>query len=198
MRRPTNIKTITSPYGMRNGSWHNGTDYATPLMTELFVPKDGGKLHQSAWDPTYGNFIVLDYGQFQFLYAHLYTLPKISVSEVLYEGESLGYISGNSGNSTGPHLHFECRIGSVGDIWKKDPDIKTKFLTSVDPELFLKKELPIDQMLKLTVYQWEDWELFQELCDGVASSGAIGPEELEHIIKMGASVKDLYAKLFKF
>lgn len=198
MRQPTDIMTVYSHYGMRNGSFHDGTDRATPMHTELFSVADNGELKKKGISSVYGNYVDIDHGTFQVRYAHLDKFPIHPVGHIYKEGDSLGKITGNTGLSTGPHCHIETRIGSYEDIQKKDPVIPSKFLTSVDPELFFKKELPISQMLKLCVYQWEDWELFCNVCDGISSSTAIGPEELEHIIKMGANVKYLYEKLFKF
>lgn len=198
MRLPTDYNDTTSQFGPRGVGYHNGLDYAVPERTECFVIADNGKLVKKGEGRVYGKFIDIDHGTFQCRYAHLIRHPRASIGTVFNEGDTLGNITGNTGLSTGPHLHFETRIGEYADIQKKDPDIPSKFLTSVDPELFLEKDLPLNQMLYLTTYEHEDWESFIEDIDGVSRDGSIGPEELSLIIKMGYNLENLVTKLFKF
>ena len=87
---------------------HTGIDYAlyqgTPVLAAM-----AGKVSRAANIATgYGSHIVLDHdGGVQTVYAHLSRM-SVSLGETVREGQLIGY-SGNTGNSTGPHLHFEVR-----------------------------------------------------------------------------------------
>lgn len=80
---------------------HNGIDYALPLNTPVLAAEDGtATIHQ---DPELGNFVMV-MGQHKTLYCHL-TRATIANGQKVKAGEQVG-LSGNTGNSTGPHLHF--------------------------------------------------------------------------------------------
>ncbi len=96
------------------GYWssHPGIDIAAWTGAPI-TAADSGYVVASGWDNTgYGNIIVIDHGNgFQTLYAHLqayYVEPGNNVAK----GEQIGEM-GSTGNSTGPHLHFEIRQGTV-------------------------------------------------------------------------------------
>ena len=100
---------ITQRYGEKITSpCHTGIDFATPIGTEILASADGNVMF-SGWDQTgYGFCAILrhDDGRAT-LYAHLkYT--NVSFNEKVRQGDVIG-ISGDSGNVTGPHLHFEAR-----------------------------------------------------------------------------------------
>ena len=95
-------ETITS-------SFHTGIDYACPLGTAILASSDG-VIRYSAFDQTgYGYCVIIEHDlSHSTLYAHLSALRFMTVGKKVEQGEVIGY-SGNSGNSTGPHLHFEAR-----------------------------------------------------------------------------------------
>jgi murein DD-endopeptidase MepM/ murein hydrolase activator NlpD len=98
---------VTSEYGPRWGKLHAGIDIAAPTGTPILAAKAGEILFTGRYGG-YGNLVVVDHGDGAVsLYAHQ---SRIAVSEgqQVNQGEVLGYV-GSTGNSTGPHLHFEVR-----------------------------------------------------------------------------------------
>ena len=88
---------------------HNGIDYAVPVGTPVFAAHDG-VIEVPPVDPDgYGIYVVLRLGNLYTLYAHLSKLYGFETGIGVREGYTLGY-SGNTGNSTGPHLHFGLRL----------------------------------------------------------------------------------------
>jgi murein DD-endopeptidase MepM/ murein hydrolase activator NlpD len=105
-RRPTTGK-ITQRY------WfcHNGWDVADSEGTPVY-PVSSGVVRFAGWsDQGYGNMVVIDHGGYQTLYAHLKDKPLVSKNDMVTPDAPIGYM-GNTGFSTGPHLHFEIRHGS--------------------------------------------------------------------------------------
>lgn len=88
---------------------HKGIDYLCPLGT-LVLASEAGTVIFSGWDNTgYGNCVIIKHRDGnQTLYAHLQSPPLVYVGERVKKSQILGY-SGTTGNSTGPHLHFEVR-----------------------------------------------------------------------------------------
>ena len=101
------IGAISSVYGKRNGDFHHGLDIATPSGS-LIQAARAGKVTKTGWFGVYGLTVMIDHGNgIQTLYAHnSKVLVKVGDSVKVGEGISM---SGNTGNSTGPHLHFEIR-----------------------------------------------------------------------------------------
>lgn len=108
---------IGSGFGWRvdpivgTGAMHEGIDFAADTGTPV-VAAAGGVVVIAEKHPQYGNLIEIDHGNdFTTRYAHL---SKISVKEgqVIRRGREIG-LSGNTGRSTGPHLHFEVRFKGV-------------------------------------------------------------------------------------
>jgi murein DD-endopeptidase MepM/ murein hydrolase activator NlpD len=91
---------------------HNGWDVANPQGTPIRAVDDG-EVKFAGWsDQGYGYLVVIDHGgRYQTLYAHLRESPLVSDGQVVTAGTVIGYM-GNTGFSTGPHLHFEIRHGS--------------------------------------------------------------------------------------
>ena len=101
---------ITQRYGETiTSSFHTGIDYGCPLGTAIVASSDG-VIRYAAFDKTgYGNCVILEHDvKHATLYAHLSAIRFTTIGRKVYQGEVIGY-SGNSGNSTGPHLHFEAR-----------------------------------------------------------------------------------------
>jgi murein DD-endopeptidase MepM/ murein hydrolase activator NlpD len=108
----------TSPFGARRSyqggplvGYHGGVDIAAPEGTPVFAPADGVVMMAEELRVR-GRVVILDHGAGVFtLYFHLSQM-MVSPGQVVSRGELLGLI-GNTGLSTGPHLHWEVRIGEV-------------------------------------------------------------------------------------
>jgi murein DD-endopeptidase MepM/ murein hydrolase activator NlpD len=101
--------TLTSGYGQRGGRLHAGQDIAVPIGTPVRAAK-AGTVTFAGTASGYGTAVYLDHGRGQVTrYAHLSRLLVRRGQQVAL-GEQIA-LSGNSGNSTGPHLHFEVRVG---------------------------------------------------------------------------------------
>lgn len=108
--------TRTDPMGGQGTDYHTGNDYAAAQGTSVYAAADGvvrvARAHTS-----YGNYVrLLHAGGDETIYAHLQYLFVHSGQQVA-AGECLGVV-GETGNATGPHLHFELLHGGV----RYDPD----------------------------------------------------------------------------
>ena len=102
---------ITTPYKKTGKMWskgyHTGVDYAQPVGTPVHAVADG-TVANANWGKSYGIQIVQNLGDGTFcIYAHLSKSNK-KAGDPITKGELIGYV-GNTGNSTGAHLHFERR-----------------------------------------------------------------------------------------
>ena len=87
---------------------HNGIDFLTPMGTPV-VATDGGEVVMTGFEPDgFGNYVLVAHAWGQSMYAHLETIG-VGLGQQVERGSQLGS-SGNSGGSTGPHLHFAIRI----------------------------------------------------------------------------------------
>ncbi len=100
---------FTSGFGSRWGRMHNGTDFAAPIGTPVYAPADGVVVSAS-WSSGYGRLIKIrhEFG-IETRYAHLSRM-NVQKGQRVSRGDRIGDI-GNSGRSTGPHLHYEVRVG---------------------------------------------------------------------------------------
>jgi murein DD-endopeptidase MepM/ murein hydrolase activator NlpD len=99
---------ITSPFGMRWGRLHAGIDIGAAFGTTISVAA-GGTVIYAGWLGGYGNLVVVDHGGgLATAYAHQQAI-YVGVGQSVGRGEALGEV-GSTGNSTGPHLHFEVRV----------------------------------------------------------------------------------------
>ena len=106
--------TVTSGFGYRWGRMHEGIDISVPEGTPIRAVADGTViLVQSEYESGgYGNYSCIDHGGgLSTCYAHQSSFAT-SVGARVSQGDLIGY-SGNTGNSTGPHLHFEVRINGA-------------------------------------------------------------------------------------
>lgn len=102
---------VTSYFGWRWGSFHSGIDIAAPAGTPVLAA-DSGMVSYRGWNGGYGRLVLIDHGNgIVTAYAHLYDYA-VSVGDRVEKGQVIGYV-GSSGNSTGPHLHFEVRVNGV-------------------------------------------------------------------------------------
>ncbi|MBR3133611.1 MAG: peptidoglycan DD-metalloendopeptidase family protein [Clostridia bacterium] len=101
--------TLTSPYGYRGSGFHTGLDIATSSGTPIGAAAAGTVVF-AGWSGGYGNLVKIDHGNgYQTYYAHCSAI-YVSVGQSVSAGETISAV-GSTGNSTGPHLHFEIRIG---------------------------------------------------------------------------------------
>lgn len=97
--------TLTSRFGMRNGRMHYGLDIAAPAGTSIKAA-DGGKVVYAGWKSSYGYLVEIDHENgYRTRYAHCSEI-HVSVGDRVYKGQVIASV-GSTGNSTGPHLHFE-------------------------------------------------------------------------------------------
>jgi murein DD-endopeptidase MepM/ murein hydrolase activator NlpD len=111
--------SITSPYGWRVhpitgvSKFHKGIDIAAPSGTPVYSLKSGTVMYTGYDANGYGNYVMIDHGDIISLYAHNSSIA-VSVGQQVKGGQLLCY-SGNTGGSTGPHLHFEVRLAGSGE-----------------------------------------------------------------------------------
>ncbi|MHB8670049.1 MAG: murein hydrolase activator EnvC family protein [Acidimicrobiales bacterium] len=102
---------ISSPFGPRMGGFHPGIDIAVGTGTPIHAARSGTVIY-AAWLGGYGQCVIIDHGGgFSTLYAHQSQLGSVA-GQYVSRGEVIGYV-GSTGHSTGPHLHFETRVGST-------------------------------------------------------------------------------------
>jgi len=105
---------VVSGFGMRWGRMHEGIDIAAALGTPIHAAASGTVIH-AGWLGGYGNLVVVDHGDgLATAYAHASAI-LVAVGQQVSQGDTLSLV-GSTGNSTGPHLHFEVRVnGSAVD-----------------------------------------------------------------------------------
>lgn len=104
-----NAFRYTSGYGMRWGRMHQGTDFAAPQGTPIYSTADGVVTH-AGWLSGYGRLIKIKHAfGIETRYAHLSQI-RVNVGQRVSRGDRIGDM-GNSGRSTGTHLHYEVRVG---------------------------------------------------------------------------------------
>jgi len=127
MGLPIKDGKITTAYKKKGKMWskgyHSGIDMAVPVGTEVIAVADG-KIESANWGKSYGIQAVQKVAGGWVIYAHLSELDVKSGQEVK-KGQKIGK-SGNTGNSSGPHLHFEMR-----------DNIRWSAGTDIDPQAIL-------------------------------------------------------------
>jgi len=128
---------VTQPYGVANSRYpatghHIGTDYAAPSGTPVLAPA-GGRVIASSSAGALGNCLTIEYEHgrqvFQSRLAHLSTFRR--TIGAISAGEVLAY-TGNTGDSTGPHLHVDVWPGGVNLIGINGANFRQR---TIDPEL---------------------------------------------------------------
>ncbi len=108
---PSRGYVITSPYGNRSYGFHTGIDLAMPFGSDVKAA-DGGVVVKAGWRADFGYHIIIDHGDRKStLYAHCSEL-LVQPGDKVFQGQRIA-LSGSSGRSTGPHLHFEIRIDDI-------------------------------------------------------------------------------------
>ena len=97
--------TITSRFGPRRGGYHKGLDIAAATGTPIRAA-DNGRVVHSGWKGLFGNLVVLNHGNgYESYYGHCSKLA-VKVGQTVNKGDIIAYV-GSTGNSSGPHVHFE-------------------------------------------------------------------------------------------
>lgn len=113
---PTYIKPLSGGYltsgfgyrSFRGGGYHYGMDWACPTGTTIYA-SSGGTVTRAAWSSSYGYVVYIQHpGGVETRYAHNSRL-LVSKGQTVSQGQAIA-LSGNTGDSSGPHLHFEYRI----------------------------------------------------------------------------------------
>lgn len=101
--------TFTSGFKWRWGKLHSGVDLAVAEGTPVYAADNGKVIVAEDSGNGYGNYIIIDHQNgFKTLYGHNSEL-LVSVGDIVAKGDKIA-LSGNTGNSTGPHLHFEIHV----------------------------------------------------------------------------------------
>jgi murein DD-endopeptidase MepM/ murein hydrolase activator NlpD len=112
---PVEHYTLSATYGTGGDRWaskHSGQDFAVPVGTKVEAANSGTVVkagpNGGGDGPAYGNAVVIKHSNGMFTqYAHLSQI-NVKIGEQVKTGEKIA-LSGNTGNSSGPHLHFEIR-----------------------------------------------------------------------------------------
>lgn len=103
---------LTSGFGYRNHPiykiklFHEGIDYSAPIGSKVYSTGNGIVSYIKSSKRGYGNYIIIDHGYgYKTLYGHLEKI-NVKLNESVKRGQIIGYV-GNTGLSTGPHLHYE-------------------------------------------------------------------------------------------
>ena len=135
------LKRTASGYGYRIDpvykvrKFHKGMDFSCDKRTPIYATADG-VVESAKWMPGYGYTVVINHGYgYKTLYAHLYKIlvrkgQKVRRSDIIA-------LVGNTGKSTGPHLHYEVRLNN------KPVDPRNYYFYDLSPEEY-------DQMIQLS------------------------------------------------
>lgn len=112
------VKQISCSYGQKKTYFHGGTDIWGPgiLKKPILAAADGTVVKSVKMHYSYGNYVMVDHGtdekgrRIMTLYAHMYSAPPVKVGDKVVGGVTKLGLVGSTGNSTGPHLHFEVRV----------------------------------------------------------------------------------------
>lgn len=112
--RPVSGGSVTSEWGNRMhpiykyNKFHAGIDIGVPTGTSVYASADG-QVVTATYSSSYGYYVLINHGGGIYtLYAHNSSL-SVSVGDAVYQGQVIAK-SGSTGNSTGPHCHFEVRV----------------------------------------------------------------------------------------
>ena len=135
------LTRVASGYGMRIDpvyhvrKFHQGMDFTAPTGTEVFATGNA-KVSFSGWKQGYGNTVILDHGfGYETVYAHLYK-SLVRKGQKVRRSDIIALV-GNTGKSTGPHLHYEVRLNG------RPVDPRNYYFYDLSPE-------ENDQMIQLS------------------------------------------------
>ena len=108
MIHPVANPVVSSSFGPRGGGFHRGVDFAAPLGTPIFASL-AGTVIRSEYHASWGNYVAIEHENgLTTLYAHN-NKNLVTVGQTVEQGEIIASM-GSTGNSTGPHLHFEVSL----------------------------------------------------------------------------------------
>lgn len=111
-QQPLRKIRISSKFGRRHRRVHEGVDLVAPMGTPIYAAAAGEVVYAGDSIQGYGDSIIVRHaGDYATLYAHASEL-RVAEGEEVERGQCIGY-SGESGDTTGPHLHFEIRKSGV-------------------------------------------------------------------------------------
>lgn len=103
-----------------DGTRHDGVDIGVPVGTPVYAAAAGEVVvskyyltgnYDGSYRDGYGNYVMIDHGDYYTLYGHLQYKKVVSAGQSVSKGQLIAYTA-STGNSTGPHLHFEVRKSS--------------------------------------------------------------------------------------
>lgn len=129
--------TYSSGFGMRNGRMHWGVDIAGN-SGKTIKASAAGTVVTSTTHSSYGEYIVIRHNiggkTYDTLYAHMVSgSRKVAVGNTVSQGQAIGIV-GSTGNSTGPHLHFELHTGPWNGSFTNAVDPKPYIEGQINPE----------------------------------------------------------------
>lgn len=140
---PLKEMKVTSPFGPREApikgasTFHSGVDLKATIGAECFAENKGTVKIVSEYSKGIGKYIVIEHDNHCTTYGHLDAF-KVKQGQTVSEGQLIA-LTGNTGNSQAPHLHFEVRIGQYNkDYWTKP--VGTYYKNAVDPIEFLERK----------------------------------------------------------
>ena len=145
----TNPAPISSRFGWRTHPltgarrFHSGLDIAAPSGSPV-VATGAGTVISAGWNGGYGKAVIIQHGETQqTLYGHLSEV-SVQAGQTIAQGTVIGLV-GSTGNSTGPHLHFESRMPNIAGAWSAvDPTQEIKYAVDILRRSmpYARKELP--------------------------------------------------------
>lgn len=126
LQKPVKSGSITATMYYSSGSYHGALDYGVPTGTTVYAAADGVVYSASYASGSYGYYIIIQHTNgLRTYYAHGNGTFYVSPGQTVSKGQPI-MLSGNSGKSSGPHLHFEVRVSPYswypnGDDSRRDP-----------------------------------------------------------------------------
>ena len=150
MKTPINGARLSSSFGMRvhpidgYNKMHRGTDFAAPMGTPIMASGDG-VVTRARWCGGGGNCIKIKHNSsYETIYAHMKNFARgIKEGVRVNQGQIIGYV-GSTGNSTGPHLHYEVVQGGVKINSQKLKLPSGKTLRGQERKLFEVKKIKLN------------------------------------------------------
>lgn len=121
LQRPVRSGVITATMYYSSGRYHGALDYGVPVGTEVYAAAEGVVLVANWSNGGLGNYVCIQHsGGMRTLYGHGNGKFYVKQGDVVKKGQLI-MLSGNTGNSSGPHLHFEVRVSPYNwSYWGND------------------------------------------------------------------------------
>ena len=121
LQKPVRSGVITATMYYSSGRYHGALDYGVPVGTEVYAAAEGVVLAANWSNGGLGNYVCIQHsGGLRTLYGHGNGKFYVKPGDVVKKGQLI-MLSGNTGNSSGPHLHFEVRVSPYNwSYWGND------------------------------------------------------------------------------